>query len=192
MPRKNTNTIHFLNFEHHCAEHFTSRFLCAFRLLKFLQNFKIFSARKFTKFKAGHYNNNKPISPKDFDLVVVVINTARVKDPPRRMAELGDPKWKGRIAVANPLFGTTAAQVYSGTGVTVACFTAFSASGLGQVGEQLVEQLAAFQQSVLVALVKRREAVDLRRRGAEAIEHQIDMPGHEILQGGACAAIGNM
>jgi iron(III) transport system substrate-binding protein len=42
---------------------------------------------------------------------VIVYNTKRVKDPPRSIAELSDPKWKGRIAVANPLFGTTAAHV---------------------------------------------------------------------------------
>src|SRR3989344_4651604 len=50
MPRENAHTIHFLYTHHHFAEHFSSRTLCAFRLLKFLKNFKIFSARKFTKF----------------------------------------------------------------------------------------------------------------------------------------------
>src|SRR3989344_6074659 len=50
MPRENTGTIHFLNTHHHYAEHFTPRTHCAFRLLKFLKNFKIFSARKFAKF----------------------------------------------------------------------------------------------------------------------------------------------
>ena len=42
---------------------------------------------------------------------VIVYNTKKVKEPPRTVAELADPKWKGRIAVANPLFGTTAAHV---------------------------------------------------------------------------------
>jgi iron(III) transport system substrate-binding protein len=42
---------------------------------------------------------------------VIVYNTKRVKDPPRSIEALADPKWKGRIAVANPLFGTTAAHV---------------------------------------------------------------------------------
>jgi iron(III) transport system substrate-binding protein len=42
---------------------------------------------------------------------VIVYNVKQVKDPPRTVAELADPKWKGRIAVANPLFGTTAAHV---------------------------------------------------------------------------------
>jgi len=42
---------------------------------------------------------------------VIVYNTSKVKEPPRSVAELADPRWKGRIAVANPLFGTTAAHV---------------------------------------------------------------------------------
>jgi iron(III) transport system substrate-binding protein len=41
---------------------------------------------------------------------VIVYNTKKVQEPPRTVAELADPKWKGRIAVANPLFGTTAAH----------------------------------------------------------------------------------
>lgn len=41
---------------------------------------------------------------------VIVFNKTRVKDPPRGVADLADPKWKGRVAVANPLFGTTAAH----------------------------------------------------------------------------------
>ena len=41
----------------------------------------------------------------------VIVYHTRVKEPPRSVAELADPKWKGRIAVANPLFGTTAAHV---------------------------------------------------------------------------------
>jgi len=42
---------------------------------------------------------------------VIVYNTKSVQEPPKTIAELTDPKWKGRIAVANPLFGTTAAHV---------------------------------------------------------------------------------
>jgi iron(III) transport system substrate-binding protein len=42
---------------------------------------------------------------------VIVYNTKTVKDPPKTVAELADPKWKGKIAIANPLFGTTAAHV---------------------------------------------------------------------------------
>ena len=42
---------------------------------------------------------------------VIVYNTKRVQEPPRTIADISAPKWKGRIAVANPLFGTTAAHV---------------------------------------------------------------------------------
>ncbi len=39
---------------------------------------------------------------------VIVYNTRSVKEPPRTLAALADPKWRGRVAIANPLFGTTA------------------------------------------------------------------------------------
>jgi iron(III) transport system substrate-binding protein len=39
---------------------------------------------------------------------VIVYSTKSVKDPPRTLAALADPKWKGRVTIANPLFGTTA------------------------------------------------------------------------------------
>jgi len=40
---------------------------------------------------------------------VMVYNTVRVKaeEAPRRLADLTDPKWKGRIGMARPQFGTT-------------------------------------------------------------------------------------
>src|ERR1035437_1503715 len=54
MPGENSNITNFLNFKHHFAEDFSSWTLGAFRLLKFLKDFKIFSARKFTKlYKLG-------------------------------------------------------------------------------------------------------------------------------------------
>jgi iron(III) transport system substrate-binding protein len=39
---------------------------------------------------------------------VIVYNTKAVKDPPRTLAALGDPKWRGRVAIGHPLFGTIA------------------------------------------------------------------------------------
>lgn len=42
---------------------------------------------------------------------VLLVNTERLKSPddyPRSVEELADPKWKGRCAIARPLFGTTA------------------------------------------------------------------------------------
>ncbi|MBI3097076.1 MAG: extracellular solute-binding protein [Planctomycetes bacterium] len=40
---------------------------------------------------------------------VIIVNTVHVKEgeAPKRMADLADPRWSGRLALANPLFGTT-------------------------------------------------------------------------------------
>jgi iron(III) transport system substrate-binding protein len=70
---------------------------------------------------------------------VIVYNTKRVKDPPRSIAALADPKWKGRIAVANPLFGTTAAHVAAlaqtrGDDAVLRLFTALRANDVRFVG----------------------------------------------------------
>src|SRR3989344_2743900 len=51
MPRENTYAVHRINAGHHFVKKFTTRFLCAFRLLKFLKNFKIFFTRIFMQFK---------------------------------------------------------------------------------------------------------------------------------------------
>jgi iron(III) transport system substrate-binding protein len=42
---------------------------------------------------------------------VIVYNTRLVERPPRGIEELAVPEWRGRAAMANPLFGTTAAHV---------------------------------------------------------------------------------
>lgn len=42
---------------------------------------------------------------------VIVYNTDRVKEPPESLEALCTPAWRGRFAMANPLFGTTAAHV---------------------------------------------------------------------------------
>ena len=43
---------------------------------------------------------------------VIVVNTKQVAeaDRPKSILDLTDPKWKGRVAIAKPLFGTTATQ----------------------------------------------------------------------------------
>jgi iron(III) transport system substrate-binding protein len=43
---------------------------------------------------------------------VLIVNTQKVKpdEMPRRLTDLTRPEWKGRIAMAKPLFGTTATQ----------------------------------------------------------------------------------
>jgi iron(III) transport system substrate-binding protein len=42
---------------------------------------------------------------------VIIYNTDQVEYPPRSIQDLVDPKWKGRVAIANPLFDTTATHV---------------------------------------------------------------------------------
>lgn len=44
---------------------------------------------------------------------VIVYNTNLVQpsDAPRSLHELGDPKWQGKVAVANPMFGTTRTHI---------------------------------------------------------------------------------
>jgi iron(III) transport system substrate-binding protein len=43
---------------------------------------------------------------------IVVVNTQQVAetDRPKSILDLTDPKWKGKVAIAKPLFGTTATQ----------------------------------------------------------------------------------
>jgi iron(III) transport system substrate-binding protein len=70
---------------------------------------------------------------------VIVYNTKRVKDPPRSVEDLSAPTWKGRIAVANPLFGTTAAHVAAlaqtrGEEATLKLFAALRANDVRFVG----------------------------------------------------------
>jgi iron(III) transport system substrate-binding protein len=42
---------------------------------------------------------------------VIVYAPARVPEPPRTLDALADPRWKGRLAMAHPSFGTTAAHL---------------------------------------------------------------------------------
>lgn len=44
---------------------------------------------------------------------LLLVNTKRVKasEMPRSVRDLGDPRWKGQTAIANPLFGTTTMHV---------------------------------------------------------------------------------
>src|SRR3989338_1681010 len=58
MPCEYAYTVHCLNAGHHLAEFLTTRFLCAFRLLKFLKNFKIFFTRELTKLKKLSFNTH--------------------------------------------------------------------------------------------------------------------------------------
>jgi iron(III) transport system substrate-binding protein len=42
---------------------------------------------------------------------VLLVNTNLVKEMPKSIRDLADPKWKGKTAIANPLFGTTTMHV---------------------------------------------------------------------------------
>lgn len=42
---------------------------------------------------------------------VLLYNTSMVDEPPVTLEELKDPKWKGKLTIANPLFGTTSTDV---------------------------------------------------------------------------------
>jgi iron(III) transport system substrate-binding protein len=80
---------------------------------------------------------------------VIVYNTRRVKEPPRSIAELSDAKWKGRIAAANPLFGTSAAHVAAlaqsgGEEAAIKLFAGLRTNGARFVGgNSLVRDLVA-------------------------------------------------
>jgi iron(III) transport system substrate-binding protein len=70
---------------------------------------------------------------------VIVYNTERVKEPPRTLAALADPKWRGRAAMANPVFGTTAAHVAAlaqqgGEEAVIRLLASLKANGLRIVG----------------------------------------------------------
>jgi iron(III) transport system substrate-binding protein len=63
---------------------------------------------------------------------VIAYAPDRVKDPPRTWAALADPRWKGRIAMADPRFGTTrshfgAMRAWWGAHASPAYFDAFVA-----------------------------------------------------------------
>lgn len=70
---------------------------------------------------------------------VIVYNTDRVRTPPRTVRALADPKWRGRVAMANPLFGTTASHVAAlaqalGREETLAFLGALRKNGVRVVG----------------------------------------------------------
>src|SRR6185295_15858258 len=42
---------------------------------------------------------------------VIIYNTDLAKDPPKSIRDFVKPEWKGKLAIAKPLFGTTATHV---------------------------------------------------------------------------------
>ncbi|MBI4563785.1 MAG: extracellular solute-binding protein [Planctomycetes bacterium] len=70
---------------------------------------------------------------------VIVYNTNRVQEPPATLEELTRPPWKGRVAMANPLFGTTATHVAAlfhvrGEAATLRLLEALRSNGVRLVG----------------------------------------------------------
>src|SRR3989338_1834373 len=58
VPCEDTYSVHIFYEGHHLAKFLTTRFLCAFRLLEFSQNFKIFFTRELTKLKELSFNTH--------------------------------------------------------------------------------------------------------------------------------------
>ena len=70
---------------------------------------------------------------------VIVYNTDRVKSPPRTLDELTRAEWKGRVAIANPVFGTSAAHAVAlaqsrGLEAALRYFAALKENGVRVVG----------------------------------------------------------
>jgi iron(III) transport system substrate-binding protein len=83
---------------------------------------------------------------------VLIVNTNLVKDAdrPKSLLDLTDPKWKGRVAMAKPLYGTTATQAAClfevlGTDAATAFFRGLKANGVGIVAgnKQVAVEVAA-------------------------------------------------
>jgi iron(III) transport system substrate-binding protein len=86
---------------------------------------------------------------------VIVYNTNSVKSPPRTLEELAAPAWKDRAAMANPLFGTTAAHVAAlaqtrGEEASLRLLAALKANGVRVVGgnSHVVDLVASGQRDV--------------------------------------------
>lgn len=75
---------------------------------------------------------------------VIAYSPERVQEPPRTWAELADPRWKGRIAMADPRFGTTRSHF----GAMKAWWDAHAAPGYY---EAFVAGLAANEPRVLTS-----------------------------------------
>src|SRR3989338_340731 len=58
VPSEDSSCFTLLNCIHHFSKNFSPGLLCAFRLLKFSENFKIFSTRKLTQFKKLSFNTH--------------------------------------------------------------------------------------------------------------------------------------
>lgn len=70
---------------------------------------------------------------------VIVLNRERVKEPPRSLEDLAAPRWKGRVAIAHPSFGTTATHLAAlrlawGEDRVLAWLEALRANGVRVVG----------------------------------------------------------
>ncbi len=102
-------------------------------------------------------------------LRVLIVN-ASVTDPPRSVLELADPAWRGRVVLANPLFGTTTSHVAAlfvrlGDAGGRSFLARLRANGvrLTTSNGESADQVAAGQAAV--SLVDSDDAINRARRG---------------------------
>lgn len=102
--------------------------------------------------------------------VRVLVVGSSVKEPPRSVLDLGDPAWRGKVVVANPLFGTTTSHVAAlyvrlGDGAGRSFLERLRADEVrlttsnGESADQVVAGQAA------VSLVDSDDAINRMRRG---------------------------
>ncbi len=102
-------------------------------------------------------------------LRVLIVN-ASVTSPPHSVLELGDPAWRGKVVLANPLFGTTTSHVAAlfvrlGDAAGRSFLARLKANGvrLTTSNGESADQVAAGQAAV--SLVDSDDAINRIRRG---------------------------
>jgi len=103
-------------------------------------------------------------------LRVLVVHTPLEGEPPASVLELADPRWSGRVVLANPLFGTTTSHVAAlfvalGDGGARSLLERLKANGvvLSTSNGESADLVAAGQAAV--SLVDSDDAVNRIRRG---------------------------
>jgi len=102
---------------------------------------------------------------------VIVYNTKFVRQPPRSRFDFEKPEWRGAVAMANPLFGTTATEAAAlfellGPEKARAHFRALAANGLRIVNGNSVAADWTARGEVRAALTDTDDALTRMRGGA--------------------------